>query len=113
KQIERPLYKGKGPSGPPWFDTLVPITQPPVIDVIFHGKKQPDSVVGSSSHPKSSPPTTNLILCGPPGTGKTYETIERSVSIIEPSFSGNHTAYKQTALSCSPRSRALSIASRR
>ena len=95
KKIERPLYKGKGPSGPPWFDTLVPITQQPVIDLIFHGKKQPDSVVGSSSDSISSPPATNLILCGPPGTGKTYQTIERSVRIIDPAFSGDHAAYKQ------------------
>jgi len=95
RQIERPLYKGKGPSGPPWFDTLVPITQPPVIDLIFHGKRQPDSVVGSSSHPNSSPPATNLILYGPPGTGKTYQTIERSVRIIDPAFAGDHAAYKQ------------------
>jgi len=95
KKIERPLYKGKGPGGPPWFDTLIPITQQPVIDLIFHGKKQPDSVVGSSSRSNPSPPPTNLILCGPPGIGKTYETIERSVRIIDPAFSGGRAACKE------------------
>ena len=38
---------------------------------------------------------TNLILYGPPGTGKTYQTIERSVQMIDPTFSGDHSACKQ------------------
>jgi hypothetical protein len=94
-RIERPLYKGKAPSGPPWFDTLVPVTSQPAIDLIFHGKKPQETGSKPSAHTDSSPPVTNLILYGPPGTGKTYQTIERSVKIIEPAFLGDHAAYKQ------------------
>lgn len=95
KKIDRPLYRGKAPSGPPWFDTLVPITSQRNIDLIFHGKKQTDTGAGPSTHPTSIPLATNLILYGPPGTGKTYQTIERSVKIIDPTLSGDHAAYKQ------------------
>jgi hypothetical protein len=98
KKIERPLYRGKGPRGPHWFDTLVPITSQPVIDLIFHGKKLSDtSLEEPSTHANSKPlVVTNLILSGPPGTGKTYQTIERSVKIIDPAFLGeDHAAYKQ------------------
>jgi len=95
KKIDRPLYRGKAPSGPPWFDTLVPITSQPDIDLIFHGKKQSDTPEVPTTDTNSSQLGTNLILCGPPGTGKTYKTIERSVQIVEPTFSGDHKAYKQ------------------
>lgn len=94
EKLERPLYRGKGPQGTSWFPALVPVTSRPVIDLIFGGKEQTALVEGSPTNdPK--PLVNNLVLCGPPGTGKTYETIERSVNIIDPSFSGNHSAYKQ------------------
>lgn len=95
KPIDRPLYKGKAPGGPPWFDTLVPIMSQPAIDLIFHGKKPHETDSKPSGHTDPSPPVTNLILYGPPGTGKTYETIERSVKIIDPALLSDHAAYKQ------------------
>lgn len=96
KQMDRPLYKGKAPSGPPWFDTLVPVTSQPNIDLIFHGKKQPDAAPSQPTYTASGRYATNLILCGPPGTGKTYETIERSVKIADRGFSGTtHVAFKK------------------
>lgn len=85
KKIERPLYKGKAPKGATWFNALVPITSQPIIDAIFHGEQSANSETR----------VTNLILCGPPGTGKTYQTIERAVKIIAPTFSGGHAASKQ------------------
>ena len=97
KKLERPLYKGKAPTGltgTSWFDTLVAVSPAPIIDTIFHGVPL--------GPPKPEPPQTgnntdslNLILFGPPGTGKTYETIERAVKIMLPDFSGDHAAYKQ------------------
>src|SRR5208282_2340283 len=78
-----------------WFPTLVPITPQLVIDAIFHGKEPPDAPPEPPTHTDTGFPVTNLILCGPPGTGKTYQTIERSVRIIDPAFSGDHAAYKQ------------------
>ena len=98
KRLNRPLYKGKGPkglSGATWFDTLVPITSQPIIDAIFHGKESStastEELIGTNLESRA----TNLILCGPPGTGKTYQTIERSVKIIDPAFSGDHSACEQ------------------
>lgn len=95
RKIDSPLYKGKGPRGAPWFDTLVPITSQPIIDLIFHGKKLPNSTVEPLSDADSELRVTNLILSGPPGTGKTYQTIERSVKIVDLTFSGDHAAFKQ------------------
>jgi hypothetical protein len=98
KRINRPLYKGKGLkglNGATWFDTLVPITSQPIIDAIFHGEQSSNAVVDEVTETNSETRLTNLILCGPPGTGKTYQTIERSVKIVDPAFSGGHAAYKQ------------------
>jgi hypothetical protein len=107
KKLDRPLYRDKAPSGPPWFDTLVPITAQRNIDLIFHGKqdesgkKQPDGeeepkpLLDTAKPASQSFERPNLILYGPPGTGKTYETIERSVKIADPNFSAStHVAFK-------------------
>ncbi|MCC6899948.1 MAG: AAA family ATPase [Polyangiaceae bacterium] len=67
--LQGPLYKGEAPRGAGagnWFDTLVPVARPDVIELIF----------GQKSEELEKPPPIdlplNLILYGPPGTGKTY-----------------------------------------
>lgn len=64
------LFTGKapppGPGGGGWFDALLEISQPETIQKIFGAKS------ASSGVPRSLQPL-NLILFGPPGTGKTYE----------------------------------------
>lgn len=73
KRLERSLYKDKAPTGKGagnWFDTLVPVERPDIIEAIFHGQ----SVVVERPKPASIP--LNLILYGPPGTGKTYHLNE-------------------------------------
>lgn len=70
-----PLYKGKGPTGKgagSWHATLVPVTRPDIVEMIF-GEQ-----VNEISPAPVRPPAAgidvplNLILYGPPGTGKTY-----------------------------------------
>lgn len=68
--LDRPLYRGKAPRGPgagKWFDTLVPVRPPDVIALLFgvdvERPPQQERIVY---------PPLNLILHGPPGTGKTY-----------------------------------------
>lgn len=98
KKVNRPLYKGKGPkglTGATWFDTLVPINSKPIIDAIFHGSPQASESREESSGTLKHSGVTNLILYGPPGTGKTYQTIERTVKIVDPDFSGDHAAHKR------------------
>ncbi len=97
KRLERTLFKGKRPVGAGsgnWFSTLVPVTSPPVIDLLFNGK---DNGVASAPVDELKPYTIeqaldglfferaefeailnmwrdkkNLILQGPPGVGKTF-----------------------------------------
>ncbi len=85
KPLPVPLYKGKGPIGRGagnWQNTLVPITRPDIIAMIFGMQGSTDVTLG----PSPSPPhwgdlPLNLIVYGPPGTGKTHhltsELIER------------------------------------
>src|SRR5579875_1742558 len=98
RRLNRPLYKGKGPkglTGATWFDTLVPITSQTVIDAIFRGEKSSNQPIEEPNHANLQTRSANLILCGPPGTGKTYQTIERAVKIIDRTFSGDHAACKE------------------
>ncbi|MGL4922833.1 MAG: AAA family ATPase [Aeromonas veronii] len=37
-----------------------------------------------------NPPSLNCILCGPPGTGKTYNTINKALAILDPDCLGLH-----------------------
>lgn len=70
KRLNRPLYKDKAPTGKGagnWFDTLVPVERPDIIEAIFRGLDM--------EPPQVSIPLT-LILYGPPGTGKTYHLNE-------------------------------------
>lgn len=75
-----PLYKGKGPTGTGagnWQNTLVPVTLPHIIQMIFG--------VAAGEAPALSPAAIavdvplNLILYGPPGTGKTHELTSKLV----------------------------------
>jgi len=63
KQLNRPLFKGKAPTGEgagSWFDTIVPVERDDIIETIFHGIKRPEvpsivsfrqACVGSSHRP--------------------------------------------------------------
>lgn len=78
-----PLYKGKAPRGRGaggWFDTLVRVTRPDVIEMIF-GVSAPagEKASGPGGETAATPALdlpSNLILYGPPGTGKTW-TLQR------------------------------------
>jgi hypothetical protein len=76
QKLDRPLYRGKGPKGPAWFETLLPITNQSAIDAIFHSQGQTSEGGGQDSEETPPAPTLplalNTILYGPPGTGKTY-----------------------------------------
>lgn len=79
--LGRPLYKGKAPTGKGagnWQTTVVPVTRPDVIKLIFAEGQgaitdtiitEPDEV--DLTAPRVDLPL-NLILYGPPGTGKTH-----------------------------------------
>ena len=95
KQLNRALYHGKGPKGLSWFGTLVQIEPESVIDVIFHGAKEPEGIVEGPETFEQAPTALNIILYGPPGTGKTYHSIERAVQIAVPDFTGDHVTHKK------------------
>ena len=79
QKLDRLLFRDKGPhglTGATWFDTLIPIRNPSIIQAIFHGHAQDQEGAGedSTETPPATPlpPALNTILYGPPGTGKTY-----------------------------------------
>jgi 5-methylcytosine-specific restriction protein B len=84
EKLDAPLYKGKAPKGAgagSFFDTLVAVTRPDIIELLF-GNPQ-DSQTSDESLPDDGPSLPlNLILYGPPGTGKTY----RLLSEYQPRF---------------------------
>lgn len=45
-----------------------------------------DPVLGSSTPPSPTSHPLNLILFGPPGTGKTYNTVNKALDIVEPNW---------------------------
>ncbi|MGD9494274.1 MAG: McrB family protein [Bacteroidales bacterium] len=49
-------------------------------------RRRVDSIEGEVVIPKNSRSNLNQILFGPPGTGKTYHTIERAIQIANPLF---------------------------
>ncbi|MEC3947568.1 hypothetical protein [Sphingobium sp. HWE2-09] len=49
-----------------------------------------DSDVVSSAGSATPGSALNLILHGPPGTGKTFRTIDRALQILDPDFAGDH-----------------------
>lgn len=68
--LDRPLYRGKAPRGSGagnWFDALVPVRSHQAIRELFG--IQPSEPKAGKLPPY---PALNLILHGPPGTGKTY-----------------------------------------
>jgi 5-methylcytosine-specific restriction protein B len=67
--LSRPLFSGKAPDAGPgsWFKTLRELTEPGAIDLVFsRTKSKPMLKQQQPDYPK------NLILFGPPGTGKTW-----------------------------------------
>ena len=76
KPLRRALYHGKGPSGasPGWFHTLSEVRDPKAVRAVFEGKPiEPPPVPEPGP---SIPVARNLILHGPPGTGKTYRLLQ-------------------------------------
>lgn len=76
RPLDVPHYKGKGPrkrGAGNWQETIVPVTRPDVIEMVFGASAAPGPAGGGDA---AKPPATaiplNLILFGPPGTGKTY-----------------------------------------
>src|SRR5690606_7729102 len=41
-------------------------------------------------HSEHGPMPVNKILCGPPGTGKTYHTVNEALEILDPEFKEQH-----------------------
>lgn len=75
--------------------TLTELNDPERIRQLLELMKVPGEVNGNPPQPlpsKSAP--LNLILYGPPGTGKTYETVSKSVKIID----GHHDEDYETTL---------------
>ena len=76
-------YHGKAPGGPGagnWHDTLVPVTRPDIIEMIFQpyeseDEDEPDDP-GDARDQGPVPQASNIILYGPPGTGKTYRLLD-------------------------------------
>ena len=93
KSLEGPLYRGKAPPGPSWFDTLVPLEPKSVADAIFLGVGlvQPE---GTSNGSKPPDVAQNVILYGSPGTGKTFATIRRAVELVDNDIVGDHLSIK-------------------
>ncbi|MFC1611317.1 AAA family ATPase [Myxococcota bacterium] len=74
KKLNRTMYKGKGPKGTKWFDTLNEVTDPETITAIFQGKEIPGTDPDPDPELEVDLPR-NLILYGPPGTGKTFQLL--------------------------------------
>jgi len=85
---DRTLYSGIGPKGSGtgnWWNTLVAVKKPEIINMVFHGnvkviKQDPPEKKAPIKYP------VNLILYGPPGTGKTYR--------IQKEYTGDFTSEK-------------------
>ncbi len=72
--LDVPLFKGEAPRGSGsggWFDTLIPVSRPDVIEQLFGVAPEPTAPRTGDATPALEVPL-NLILYGPPGTGKTY-----------------------------------------
>jgi|GEM_PF-5869461 len=85
KREDVTLYNGKAPAGAGagnWFNTLLEVTRPQDIELLFYGDSKtkiavPEKQTGVNKKMQPS----NIIFYGPPGTGKTYrmqQIIERS-----------------------------------
>ncbi len=78
--VQVPLFKNKAPRGTGagnWFDTLVPVTRPDIIEQLFSQQSED----AEKAPPIDLPP--NLILYGPPGTGKTYRLRQDLMPMFE------------------------------
>jgi 5-methylcytosine-specific restriction protein B len=65
---------------PPTQDNLSPIKHEP------ENYKEPIKIESSSNMNNQKENSLNQILFGPPGTGKTYHTIDKAIAIVNPEF---------------------------
>jgi 5-methylcytosine-specific restriction protein B len=97
KRLDIPLYRGKAPRRArvgSWSDSLIAVMRRDAIDLLFGVKAESSSLARSGT--KALTIARNLILHGPPGTGKTY----RLKTEYEPHFTrgqaDDHRGDKQT-----------------
>lgn len=76
RPLDLPLYQDKAPRGPgagSWYDALLEVSRPDVIESIFGEQASDDEDEAWTSTSASTVPIPlNCILYGPPGTGKTF-----------------------------------------
>jgi hypothetical protein len=120
EKLDRPLYSEKAPMRPRagnWREALVPVHRRDIIQQIFRGdcteangavpSQEPSSVDEGRQLPEQDDPATavplNLILFGPPGTGKTYRVIDGLIPLFaSPAHrESRHTRALETAAECS------------
>lgn len=93
RPLSAPLYRGKAPTGrgaESWFDTLVPVTRPDIIAMIFPREGEKEAPV-----PRVPPfeGRKNVILYGPPGTGKTHR-LRQSFALFRTPAQGRTSAFE-------------------
>lgn len=88
KKLPIALFKGKAPKGDGaknWFDTIIKIERPKDIEMLF-GVKSATQILENDKPEMENKYPLNQILFGPPGTGKTYHTVNKAMEIINPEF---------------------------